>query len=356
MSVSTSQIVARRLRGTLLVGSRHRSGADVVRALGVVQAQDYPGAKWALGMRARGTTNASIQREVDAGRILRTHVLRPTWHFVTPDDIRWMLALTGERVSRTMGYYNLEFRLDAKIFARSHDVMIRALEGGRALTRQELRTQLEPKIGALGSERLVRVVMQAECAGLICSGPMRDKQFTYSLIAERAPGAKTLERDAALLELARRYFPTRGPATPQDFAWWSGLTVADANRAIQMAGKAFESVELGGRRYWQGAGTRDATIAPSAHLLPNYDEFFIGYRDRSAIGQRLKTTKSVMGGSALIGHVMVVNGQLVGGWKRMANVIALKPSAKLTPAERRLVDRELAKLNAFIAASTPRAP
>ena len=342
------------MRGTLLVGSRHASAADVVRALGAVQAQDFPGAKWALGMRARGSTDASIQREVDAGRILRTHVLRPTWHFVAPEDIRWMLALTGERVTRTMGYYNAEFRLDAKVFARSHDVMTRALEGGKALTRQELRAALEPKIGALKSQRLVRVVMQAECAGLICSGPMRGKQFTYSLIAERAPAAKVLERDEALLELAKRYFPTRGPATPQDFAWWSGLTVADATRAIEIAGKAFEPVEVGGRRYWQGAGTRDARVPPSAHLLPNYDEFFIGYRDRTAIAQRLETAKSVIGGNALISHVIVVNGQLVGGWKRVANTITLKPAAKLTGAEQMLVERELRKLNAFLGASMPR--
>ena len=355
MSVSISQIVARRLRGTLLVGSRHTDATDVVRVLGAVQAQDFPGAKWALGMRVPGSTDASIQREVDSGRILRTHVMRPTWHFVAAEDIRWMQALTGERVNRTMGYYNTEFRLDAKVFARSHAVMEKALSGGKALTRQELRALLEKKIGPTSGQRLARVVMQAECTGLICSGPMRGKQFTYSLIEERSPRSRVLDRDEALRELAMRYFPTRGPATPQDFAWWSGLTVADANRAILMAAQAFESIEVNGRRYWQGAGTRDVKLRPSAHLLPNYDEFFIGYRDRGAIGERLRSSKSVMGGSALIAHVIAVNGQLVGGWKNLANP-RLRLGVKLTPAERKLVDAELKKLSAFLTESTCRAP
>jgi hypothetical protein len=176
---------------------------------------------------------------------------------------------------------------------------------------------------------------------------MRGKKFTYALIDDRASPTKPLERDEALHKLALRYFPTRGPATPHDFAWWSGLTVADANRAIEMAGKAFERIEIDGRRYWQGAGTRDATIRPCAHLLPNYDEFFIGYKDRSAIGVRLRSSKSVMGGSALIAHVIAVNGQLVGGWKHLASP-QLKLGLKLTPAERKLVDAELKKLSEFL--------
>lgn len=355
MSVSIERVVTRRLRGTLLVGSRHTAGADVVRALGAVQAQDYPGAKWALGMRARGTSNASIQAEVDAGHILRTHVLRPTWHFVTASDIRWMLALTGERVNRTMGYYSTMFGLDEKVFARSRAIMEKVLAGGNALTRQELRAHLERKIGPTVGQRLGRVVMHAECVGLICSGPMRGKQFTYSLIEERAPKAKLLDRDEALLELAMRYFPTRGPATPHDFSWWSGLTVADAKRAIDIGGKTFESVELEDRRYWQGAGTRDVSPRPSAHLLPNYDEFFIGYKNRGAIGQRLRSSRSVMGGSALIAHVIAVNGQLVGGWKNLAKP-QLTLGVKLTPAERRLVDAELKKLSAFLTKPTRPAP
>ena len=248
-----------------------------------------------------------------------------------------------------MGYYNNLFELDAKVFARSHDVMERALGGGKSLTRQERRARLEPKIGPMGGQRLARVVMEAECTGLICSGPMRGKQFTYALIDERVRRTTPRGRDDALRELAVRYFPTRGPATAQDFAWWSGLTVADASRAIEIAGKSLESLEIDGRRYWQGAGTRDAAIRASAHLLPNYDEFFIGYKDRNAIGQRLRSVKAVTGGNSLIAYVIVVNGQLVGGWKRGADGTAtLNLLVKVSAAERRLVDGELKKFKAFV--------
>ena len=303
------------------------------------------------------STDDAIQREIDAGRILRTHVLRPTWHFVAPEDIRWMQALTGARINRTMGYYNDVFRIDAKICARSHAVLERALAGGKALTRQELRAVLEPRIGPLGGQRLARVVMEAECTGLICSGPMRGKQFTYALVDERARPTKPRDRDDALRELGLRYFRTRGPATPQDFAWWSGLTVADANRAIQVNGKSLESEEIDGRRYWSAAGSRDAKVPRLARLLPNYDEFFIGYRDRSAIGQRLKSVEAVTGGNALIAHVIVIDGQLVGGWKRSAGgVVTLKPFLELSASEHKLVDAELRKLRAFLGKSSSRAP
>ena len=354
MPARIAQIVARRLRGTLLIGSRHTSAAEVVKTLGAVQAQDYPGAKWALGMRVRGSTDASIQKEVDDGRILRTHVLRPTWHFVTPSDIRWMLALTGARVNRTMGYYNTEFKLDDQVFAKSRDAMVRALEGGKSLTRQELRAVLEPKIGALSSPRLVRVVMNAECMGLICSGPMRGKQFTYALIEERAKPAPAMDREEALCELVMRYFTTRGPATRQDCSWWSGLPIADVNRGMEVAGSRLEVMTIEGKSYWTVAGSRDVKAPPSARLLPNYDEFFIGYKDRSAIGQRLRSSQSVMGGSALIAHVIAVNGQLVGGWKNLAKP-QLKLGVRLTPAERKLVDVELKKLSAFLKGARSRA-
>jgi hypothetical protein len=350
---SLERVARRRLAGTLLSGSTHRTGASVVKALGAVQAQDFPGAKWALGMRASGTTDTSIQAEVDAGRILRTHVLRPTWHFVAPEDIRWMLALTGPRISRTMGYYSKVLGLTPKVFTKSLDIMARALEGGQARTRRELYEVLVgAKLPAQGTQRLARLVMEAETQGIVCSGPMRGKQFTYALIDERAGPTQPKERDEALLELTKRYFPTRGPATPQDFAWWSGLTVADGKRGIDMAGRALEKTSIDGRDYWLGAGARDVKPRPSAHLLPNYDEFFIGYRDRGAIGVRLKSVKAVTGGNALIAHIVVVDGQIVGGWRRLPAGpgvrLAMKVLDRLSRAERALVDAEVKRLERFL--------
>lgn len=290
----------------------------MVRALGAVQAQDYGGAKWALSQRTTGITDALIERELDSGAIVRTHVLRPTWHVVVASDLRWMLALTAPRVIQATAYYNRQLELTPAVFLRSNAAIARALRGGKALTRLELREALErASVKTVTTQRLGHLMLQAELDALICSGPRRGKQFTYALVDERIPASAPLQRDEALLELARRYFATRGPATVHDFAWWSGLTIADVRRAIDIAGTLLERQDRGEKTYWL---LRDRPALPrtkrTVHLLPNYDEYFIGYRDRSAIGQRIGNTKAVTGGNALIAHVIAVDGQLVGGWRR----------------------------------------
>ena len=321
--------------------------------MGAVQAQDYAGAKWALSMRARDATDAAIERELDAGRILRTHVLRPTWHFVAPEDIRWMLALTGPRVARIMSYYNAALGLTPAVFRKSRAVIEAALAGGNHLTRAELKERLRRAgIDATGTQRLARLVMQCELDAVICSGPRRGNQFTYALIDERAAPAPPLERDEALGELARRYFRTRSPATAADFAWWSGLTIADARRAIDIVGKPLARREEGGKTYFAWAGSRAIPRGRSAFLLPNYDEYFIGFRDRGAIGQRIRSSSLVTGGSALIAHVAVIDGQLVGGWKRVPGEkgvhVALTLVTKITPAERRRLGAQVKRFGRHV--------
>ena len=349
-------IARQRLHRTYLAGSSHATGREVVRALGAVQAQDYEGAKWALSMRTTGATNAELEREFDTGAILRTHVLRPTWHFVDPADIRWMLALTGPSVVKRMSVYDRRLGLEEKTFRRSSAVLEKALRDGTYLTRPELRTLVESKVGPLGAgmpgnQRMAHLMMRAELEGLICSGARRNKQFTYVLLDERAPPTAPLDRDEALLELTRRYFRTRSPATPQDFSWWSGLSVSEAKRGIDMAGAELEPVAIDDVKYWVH-GDVPGRAKPSAHLLPNYDEFFIGYRDRNAIGRRLKSARMVTGGSALIAYVIALDGQLVGAWKRSPGrgVVKLELNLldRLTTAEEKRVLAEVRRFEAFV--------
>jgi hypothetical protein len=303
-----------------------------------VQAQDYHGAKWAIAQRARGLTDAQIDRAFDNGDLIRTHVLRPTWHFVAPEDVRWMLALTGARIARTMGHYNDVFELDAKVFRRANDAMAAALDGGKHLTRAELSAVIERAgIPVTSSQKLTRLVMMAELDAVICSGPRRGKQLTYALFDERVPRTAALERDEALLTLIRRYFATRGPATLHDFAWWSGLTVSDAKRGVEMAGKELTRAAYDGADHWfVDRDHRRARV--SAMLLPNYDEYFIGYRDRSSVGRRVGHSKAVIGGDGGVSHVLFVNGELVGRWKRTARSkgvdVELTLECRLTSAER----------------------
>jgi hypothetical protein len=343
-----------RLAGQFLTTAGPLHAAEVVRALGAVQSQDYAGAKWGLAQRSRGRTDAEIEREIDDGEILRTHVLRPTWHFVARADIRWMLALTGPRVSAMMAPANRRLELDGAVFRRSHAVLAKALGRGHCLTRAELKAHLERAgVKTVTGQRLGHMMMQAELDGVVCSGPRRGKQFTYGLLDERAPPAPSLTRDEALRELTCRYFTTRGPATPRDFAWWSGLTVADAKRGIVASGDALRRVSLGTVEYWLSA---EAAPPPrptrTAHLLPNYDEYFIGYRDRSAIGNRARDTSTVTGGNALIPHVIIVDGELVGIWKRTLEkdtvVVRLHPLVPLSGAESARVAKAARDFGSFL--------
>ena len=349
------EICRQRLAGQFLTTTKLERGADVVRALGAVQAQDYAGAKWAVAQRTTGRTDAEIERELDAGQILRTHVLRPTWHFVVPSDIRWMLALTAPRVSAAMAPANRRLELDRDVYRRAYRVFTKALAGGQFLTRAELASELaRAGISGASGQRLGHLMMQAELDGLICSGPRRAKQFTYALLDARAPAAPPLARDEALSELTRRYFTRRGPATARDFAWWSGLTVADARRGIALLDSALERLTIDDTDHWIAADAppRPPRRALSAHLLPNYDEYFIGFRDRSAIGRRVPDTSTVTGGSALIPHVITVNGELVGIWRRTLQkdrvVVSLEPHTALSRRELELVTAEARRFGKFL--------
>lgn len=351
MDIARRRLAAQHLTNPVLVDA-----ADVVRVLGAVQSQDYSGAKWAIGMRSRGVTDASVERAVNEGRIIRTHVLRPTWHFVDPGDVRWMLALTAPRIKRVMSYYNAQLGLDDALLRRTNGILERALRDGKQLTRTELAEALRrSRVDASGSFRLPRILMNAELDALVCSGGRRGKQFTYALLEERVPAARPLARDEALLELSRRYFTTRGPATPNDFAWWSGLTVADARRGIEMMGAELEREAIDGQAYWAVPSAVKRWRTPLVHLLPNYDELFIGHKDRSALGKRLASVDLVTGGDALTAYVIVVDGQLVGGWKRSATAksvsIDLKLLVRLSAAERAALGAAARRYGAFLGAA-----
>jgi hypothetical protein len=221
--------------------------AKVVKWLGAVQAQDYAGGKWAIAQRMRHATDDGIEKAFAQGSILRTHVLRPTWHFVAPDDIRWLLQLTAPRVKASIASYCRANSLDDAAFKRSHRVLATALRGGRQLTRGALRQAVQRAGMATEGIRFILMLMRAELDGLICSGARIGKQFTYTLLEERAPRSKVLTRDEALSELTRRYFTSRGPATLQDYVWWSGLTASGARAGLEMAGRQLTREVIDGR-------------------------------------------------------------------------------------------------------------
>jgi hypothetical protein len=305
-----------RLRNQHLTGPPLGSAEEAVGRLGAVQAQDYGGAKWAVAQRCRGATDAGIDALFAGGTILRTHVMRPTWHFVAPDDVRWIQELTAPRVHAANAYYYRKLELDDATFARSNAALAKALRDDNHLTRVELAQVLQGIGIAASGPRLAYLVMRAELDGIVCSGGRRGKQFTYALLDERAPNARRLPREEALAELAGRYFTSHGPALIQDYVWWSGLTVADAQAGVELARPRLDRDVIGGKTFWFASPDALSEEVALVHLLPNYDEYLIGHRDHGLTFDAAVLPDGVTIESVLGGHILVVDGMIVGGWRR----------------------------------------
>jgi hypothetical protein len=345
-------LAQRRLAHQFLAAPTLPDAVAVVRALGAVQAQDYGSALWAVAQRTRHLVATDVETAVARGRILRTHVLRPTWHFILPEDARWMLELTGPRVRQAMAPYHRKWGIDARERRKSHAALERALRDGAQLTRAELSAALRRAgITVAAGERVGHLLLEAEIARVIISGARRGKQLTYALFDARVPAAPTRDRDDALDDLTRRYFTTRGPATLQDFAWWSGLTVADAKRGVAIAARALQREQLEGTSYWQARQAPNPRHwTPIAHLLPNYDELFIGFKDRSGFEERLRGMRTRQRLNALRGHPLFIDGQVVGGWRRaLAKTVEVKLNllVPVSALERRLVQRAAQRYGKF---------
>jgi hypothetical protein len=341
-------ILAARLRNQWLAGSAATGPAAVVERLCAVQSQDFIGAKWAVGLRGARLDDAAVEAAFNRGEILRTHVMRPTWHFVSPADIRWMLSLTAPRVHQASAFYYRQLGLDPKTLARAHRVLASEL-AGRSRTRTELAAALANRgIDARGP-RLGLLTIHAELEQVMCSGPTRGRQLTYALFDERAPSGKARTPRNPAAELARRYFDSHGPATLRDFVWWSGLTVAQAKRGIAEASPALEAQEVEGLTYWAAAWTPVPRMRSATFLLPNYDEYVIAFKDRDLVQPPGWKKRGGIAGLNAFEHPLVVDGLLAGYWTRRVSgaktrvevVVRVPLSAKqrtaVTTAAERLV-------------------
>jgi hypothetical protein len=316
-----SEITQFRLHNQLIAGSTVGSPVEVVRWLGAVQSQDYLAAKWAVGLRTRSASDVDLEQAYNEGELLRTHVLRPTWHFVTPADIRWMLTLTAPRIKAASAYYYHRLGLERPVLSRSNSIVEKALEGGKQMTRAELEVLFtETGLVSTGDDplRFINLVINAEIDGIVCSGMMRGKQHTYALLEERAPKAPAMSREESLAELAGRYFTSRGPATLKDYTWWSGLTRADAKAGLEMVKQMLVEEMIDGQSYWLHPSLQifKPEITPALHLLPNYDEYVVSYANRSAIYDPGKVKQVDERGNFLFNHTIVIDGQVIGTWKR----------------------------------------
>ena len=348
--MTIADIIHQRLsRQCLLQNLEHPD--DVVRWFGAMQAQDFAAAKWALGLRSE-TTDVATTELFNEGKILRTHALRPTWQFVAPEDIRWVLLATSQRVHAFNKYYYKKTGVDEVTMQKAFSVLQKSLAGKNYMTRPEIATALEEEgIADAKGLRLVYIVMYAELEGLICSGPLRGKQHTYALISERAPHAKVLSPDEALAELTRRFFQSHGPAQIQDFAWWSSLTIAEVRRGINMIG--LKGTVVGDKTYYFAEESTTPIPSPLVHLLPIYDEYFVAYKDRSAFsdGRTFQLLREPTQDD-LSYQIVALDGQLAGAWKRKATknqlAVELNMFAHLNQPQMADLQRAVKKLERFL--------
>ncbi|MGH7519755.1 MAG: winged helix DNA-binding domain-containing protein [Gemmatimonadales bacterium] len=348
-----NSVVHERLANQRVTRAAVGDAAKLVRWLGAVQAQEFGPAKWGLGLRLPpGVSDAKIQRAFDAGRILRTHVMRPTWHFVTPADISWMLELTAAGVHRRMAVYHRQMGLDSPTFIRAAKICERILRDGQFLTRLELSEHFARAGLPSSGYVLGHLAMYAELERVVCSGPRRGKQSTYALLAERAPDGVRLSHEEALGELARRFFQSHGPATLRDFVWWSGLKTPDAKRGLEMT--RARKVVVDGTTYWSlGRGDVSRPRRPLVNLLPVYDEYLVAYRDRDVVPHGPAVVRTRAGGYVQFQHALVIDGQVAGTWRAAPSAdgvpVNVAPLRRLTPAERRALTREIARYQRFLA-------
>ncbi|MEV0715174.1 winged helix DNA-binding domain-containing protein [Asanoa sp. NPDC050611] len=343
----------------LRMHQQHLSGpscADppsVVRRLGCVQSQEYAVAKWSLAQRcAPGVVDADVQRLLDDGTILRTHILRPTWHFVLGAELGWIQALTGPRVHVFNGYYNRMHELDPDTAERTNAVIVAALSGGNHLTRPELGAALASAGFAATGNKLGYVVMFAELSGLIANGVRRGKQHTYALVSERVAAPVSLSPEEGLAELTRRYFTSHGPATVKDFAWWSSLTVKQIKQGIALCGPALTSAEVDGRTVWFAADGPEPAPPPAAALLQGYDEYVVAFSD-TKYAYNLAGLAPAPGqyNENSMFHPIAFDGQIGAFWRRKltAKSITLEVDlfAEPTARQRKALTEEAERYGAF---------
>lgn len=289
---------------------------ELVAWMGAVQAQDYSMAKWAIGLRLQNSTDEEIEAAYNRGEILRTHLMRPTWHFVSVDDIYWMLELTSPQIKSLMKSRDKQLELNGDVYLKSNRIIESALSKHIILSREEIGNELEKNKIETNSNRLSHILLRAELDGVVCSGPVKANKLTYCLLADRVPNKKAFARDESLAKLATRYFNSHGPATLSDFVWWSGLSLSEARIALEFVKTRFISETIGSETYWfKSTLTNYAEDDTSIHLLPAFDEFLIGYRDRSASYVFIDNNKTISE-NGIFRPVLVIEGQVSGLWKR----------------------------------------
>lgn len=344
-------IAALRLHNQHILNSSLSSPEEAVKWFGAVQAQEYLFSLWALGLRIPGSTEASIKEAISSRKIVRTWPMRGTIHYVPAEDAAWMTALTARRVNQKFKNQLEKMGLPHTTVLAAKPLLIKALENGDHLTRAELYETLEQ--GGIHDAKKFGLFIVAYWAqeGLLCFGIHRGKQPTFTLLERWIPNQRTLELGESLAELTRRYFQSHGPATLHDFAWWSGLTIAEAKQGIELTGSFLVSHEYEDKQYFTAASfdVSQLVSAEGGLLLPCFDEYTVSYKDRSAAVDK---ENLITYGYGVNWNNIIINGRIAGAWKRTVKskevIIELQPVRTLTKKEIAQLSAKAAEFGRFI--------
>jgi hypothetical protein len=323
--VNTVEILRMRLRAQLIEGGGAASPRGAVCRLLAMQAQDYAGAVWAIGLRTPGTAQADVERAIADRQIVRTWPMRGTLHFVAPDDVHWLLPLLAPRALARAARREQQLELDEATFARARELFALALTGGRRLTRRDAMEMLDAAGIVTSGQRGYHILWRLAQEALIVVGPMDGRQQTFALLDEWVPADRSAldpsaPREELLAHLAARYFTGHGPATFADLARWAGIPIREARSAACAVEHMFESSEHEGERYLFAPGAADAALTErpgSVHLLPGFDEYMLGYTGRSLqLGEHLEQFGARVASNGMLASTVVVDGRAVGVWKR----------------------------------------
>lgn len=313
--MTLSEVSKLRLQNQQIESVKYQTPKELVSWMGAIQAQDFHMAKWAMGLRVLNSTTINIEDAYNEGQIIRTHLMRPTWHVVAAEDVNWMLELTAPQIKPLLKSRDKQLELDEGVYSKTNAIIEKELLNKKNLTREELSLKLENANIKTDNNRLSHIMLRAELDGIVCSGPLTRNKLTYSLLSERIPIRKSLNRNEALAELAKRYFKSHCPATLRDFIWWSGLSVTDARNALQMIKYEFVTELIDTEIYLFTDTFCQITSDQSVHLLPAFDEFLISYKDRSA-AITISNNKKAISENGIFRPIIVVDGHVTGLWKR----------------------------------------
>jgi hypothetical protein len=316
--MSLKKIACSRLINQQIAISVTTTIKETVARMGAMQAQDYAMAKWAIGLRCKGTTNMDVEAAINKGDIIRTHVLRPTWHFIAAEDIYWMLELSAPQIKKLMKTRFKQFEFTDSLVAKSNAVIKKTVTGGKHCTRATLVAALHKANIKTDENRASHLLMYAELDAIICSGEIKNNQPTYALLKERVNPLKKINREFALEKLAKTYFASHGPATLADFGRWSGLPVKDATSGLEMIQPTLISETISNQTFWFSEQHSAKEATPAVYLLPAFDELLIGYKTREISIMESHHAKAFTK-NGIFNPVIVKNGKVTGIWKRSFN-------------------------------------